>query len=80
MVYIGPIRRAIPPLKSRSATGYEPDAGLTVGKESAKVFVPPKTERRKRTDRRKGRRNALLDSRSGQDRRKNHPHRINVNI
>lgn len=81
MVYLGPIRRLAPQVKAKLVTGYEPSRGLRVSEKLPDApILPPKIDRRRRQDRREGRRNSLLDSRSGQDRRKNNTHRINLDI
>lgn len=68
MVYLGPITRLTPVSKPKPATGYEPDRDLVVDHDLPdKPSVP--VERRKQ-DRRRRNRPPLLDSRSGQDRRR----------
>lgn len=68
MVYLGPITRLTPVSKPKPATGYEPDRDLVVDHDLPEK-APVPVERR-RGDRRQRERDPLLDSRSGNDRRR----------
>lgn len=77
MVYLGPITRLTPRLKTRPSTGYEPDRDILISSELPE-HLPPNIERR-RGDRRRGqKRDAQFSSRSGTDRRQ--PPRPKVDI
>ncbi|MDO3388777.1 hypothetical protein QWI17_23220 [Gilvimarinus sp. SDUM040013] len=78
MVYLGPITRLSPVSKPKPATGYEPDKDLVIDKRLPE-HVSPKLERR-RSDRRKNAKNAVLDSRSGRDRRRNKRSSIDLEV
>ena len=71
MVYLGPITRLTPITKPKPATGYEPDRDIVVGKQLPE-HLPPVVERR-RGDRRKQRGDAMLETRTGKDRRRTRP-------
>ncbi|WP_339614914.1 hypothetical protein [uncultured Gilvimarinus sp.] len=77
MVYLGPITRLTPITKPKPATGYEPDRDIVVSKQLPE-HLPPVVERR-RGDRRKQREGAVLDTRTGKDRRRAKP-RPNIDI
>lgn len=68
MVYLGPIIRLTPSVKSKPSTGYEPDRDLLIDK-SLPQKVHPELERRG-GDRRKRREKPLVEMRSGRDRRR----------
>jgi|GEM_PF-5462950 len=72
MVYLGPIIRLTPVIKTRPATGYEPDRDLLIDKQLPE-HLPPVYDRR-RGDRRKQRgKPTVLDTRSDKDRRRSPP-------
>ncbi|WP_049722117.1 hypothetical protein [Gilvimarinus polysaccharolyticus] len=71
MVYLGPITRLTPIIKSKPATGYEPDRDIMVSKQLPE-HLPPALERR-RSDRRNKRGDTILDTRTGRDRRRPRP-------
>ncbi|WP_339897071.1 hypothetical protein [uncultured Gilvimarinus sp.] len=71
MVYLGPITRLTPVSKPKPATGYEPDRDILVSKQLPEH--QPRVVDRRRGDRRKERGDALLDTRSGKDRRRSQP-------
>ncbi|HEY7886446.1 MAG TPA: hypothetical protein VIC08_15975 [Cellvibrionaceae bacterium] len=68
MVYLGPITRLTPVSKPKPATGYEPDRDLVVDHNLPEK--PPVPVERRKADRRQDEADALLDSRSGKDRRR----------
>ncbi|MBU2886434.1 hypothetical protein KO507_11730 [Gilvimarinus agarilyticus] len=78
MVYLGPITRLSPLTKPKPATGYEPDKDLLIDKRLPDSS-PPKLERR-RGDRRKKQRTSVLDSRAGQDRRRENAPNIDLEV
>lgn len=80
MVYIGPVNTLSLTAKTRAKSGYSPEQDMPVSKQvDSTVKITPDYDRRHQ-DRRKERRDPMLDTRNSKDRRRARQPKVDISV
>jgi hypothetical protein len=80
MVYIGPVNTFSLTAKTKAPSGYSPEKDMPVGKIVDPTVVNPPQQDRRHQDRRKERRDPMIDTRHSKDRRRIHQARVDISV